>query len=125
MQLQVELRILSVSSPKLLGIRFLLKAQHNIVREAHDDHVAMRPLLTPRLDPGFRTGFDQGEASIKRWMRPFTRTKAAGLTPISRRPHPHCALEDHSHDVANIALGFRREIERLQPQLDREWNPFA
>src|SRR5450755_4534620 len=37
--------------PKLLGIRFLLKAQHDIVRESHDDHVAMRPLLTPRLDP--------------------------------------------------------------------------
>src|SRR3984885_9082060 len=44
-------RVFSVSSPKLLGIRFLLKAQHDIVREAHDDHVAMRSLLTPLLDP--------------------------------------------------------------------------
>jgi hypothetical protein len=52
MQLQVELpHSLGEFHPKLLGIRFLPKAQHNIVRESHDDHVAMRPLLTPRLDP--------------------------------------------------------------------------
>src|SRR6202795_5162995 len=52
MQLQVELpHSLGEFHPKLLGIRFLLKAQHDIVRESHDDHVAMRSLLTPRLDP--------------------------------------------------------------------------
>ena len=33
------------------GIRLHLEAHHDVIGEAHDDHVAARPLLTPRLDP--------------------------------------------------------------------------
>jgi hypothetical protein len=36
---------------ELIGIRLLLKAQHDIISESHHDHVAVRALPTPRLDP--------------------------------------------------------------------------
>src|SRR5208337_1692051 len=52
MQLQVELpHSLGEFCPKLVGIRFHLEAQHDIVSETHDDYVPVRPLPTPRLDP--------------------------------------------------------------------------
>src|ERR1700758_1308691 len=52
MQLQVELpHSFGEFRPKLFGIRLDLEAQHDIVRESHHDHIAMRPLPTPRLNP--------------------------------------------------------------------------
>jgi hypothetical protein len=51
MQLQVELpHSLGEFRPKLIGIRFPLKAQHDIVRKAHHDDISLRSLPTPRLD---------------------------------------------------------------------------
>jgi hypothetical protein len=74
MQFQVKLpHSLGEFHPKLLGIRFLLKAQHNIVREAHDDHVAMRPLPTPRLDPQIEHVM-KIDVSQKRRCAPYPRT---------------------------------------------------
>src|SRR5207253_4728767 len=37
--------------PILFGIRFALESNHDIVSESHDDNIAVRPLLTPHLDP--------------------------------------------------------------------------
>ena len=37
--------------PKLIGIRFALESNHDVIGKAHDDYVAMCTLLTPRLDP--------------------------------------------------------------------------
>src|SRR5260370_29900307 len=52
MQFQVELpHSFGKLRPKLIGIRFAVKAHHDVVRESHDDDVAVRALLTPRLDP--------------------------------------------------------------------------
>src|SRR6266850_319655 len=52
MQFQVELpHSLGEFRPKLIGIRFAVKSNHNVIRESHHDHIAVCPLLTPRLDP--------------------------------------------------------------------------
>src|SRR5205085_9737183 len=52
MQLQVELpHSLGQLRPKLLGIRFHLEAKHDVVSETNYDHIAVRPLPTPRLGP--------------------------------------------------------------------------
>jgi hypothetical protein len=52
MQLQVELpHSLGEFRPKLVGIRFALESNHDVVSESHDDDIATYPLLTPRLDP--------------------------------------------------------------------------
>ena len=42
--------------PKLIGIRFSLKSQHDIVRETHNDDVSVRPLPSPCLDPQVEQG---------------------------------------------------------------------
>jgi hypothetical protein len=52
MQLQVELsHSFGEFRPELISIRFALESSHDVVGESHDDHIAVRPLPTPRLDP--------------------------------------------------------------------------
>src|SRR5204863_7996760 len=52
MQFQVELsHAFRKFRPELIGIRFAVKAHHDVIRESHHDHIAMRALLTPCLDP--------------------------------------------------------------------------
>src|SRR2546427_4002018 len=52
MQLQMELlHAFREFHPELIGIRLAVKSNHDIVRKAHHDDIAVPPLLTPRLDP--------------------------------------------------------------------------
>src|SRR2546429_4840548 len=52
MQFQVELpHSFREFRPELFGIPFALESNHDIVSESHDDNIAVRPLLTPHLDP--------------------------------------------------------------------------
>ena len=52
MQFQVELsHSFRKFRPKLIGIRFVPKSNHDVIRKSHDDDITVRPLLTPRLDP--------------------------------------------------------------------------
>src|SRR5882724_3959755 len=52
MQLQVELlHAFREFRPELIGIRLAVKSNHDVVRKTHHDHIAVRPLLTPCLDP--------------------------------------------------------------------------
>ena len=52
MQLQSKLRqSLAEIFEELLGDSTMLKAQHGIISEAHDDHLAIGPLCSPFLDP--------------------------------------------------------------------------
>src|ERR1700730_14790355 len=52
MQLQVELlHAFREFRPELIAIRLAVKSNHDVVRKAHHDDIAVRPLLTPRLDP--------------------------------------------------------------------------
>jgi hypothetical protein len=52
MQLQEELpHGFAEFRPELIGIRFAVKSNYDVVRKTHRDHIAVRPLLTPCLDP--------------------------------------------------------------------------
>jgi hypothetical protein len=52
MQFQVKLpHSFREFRPKLIGIRFLLESQHDIVSKAHDDHIPVSMLPSPCLDP--------------------------------------------------------------------------
>ena len=52
MQFQTEPpKALGECCPKPFGIRLGLKSQHDVIGKAHDDHVALRALLTPDPDP--------------------------------------------------------------------------
>jgi hypothetical protein len=52
MQFQAELpHAFREFRSELIGIRFAVKAHHDVVSEAHNDDIAVWPLLTPRLDP--------------------------------------------------------------------------
>src|SRR5260370_30837006 len=37
--------------PELFGLRLVLESNHDVISEAHYDHIALRSLLPPRLDP--------------------------------------------------------------------------
>src|SRR5580704_5436651 len=100
MQFQVELsHSLSEFRPKLIGLRFALKAHHDVVRESHDDDLAMRPLPTPCLDP-------QVERVVKVDVRQERRSTSALRRPfLHSYPFPilqHAGVEpflDQSHDA--------------------------
>src|SRR6266581_4203104 len=52
MQFQVELpHSFREFRPELIGIRFTLESNHDVIGESHHDHIAVRALPTPRLDP--------------------------------------------------------------------------
>ncbi len=52
MQFQIELpHSFREFRPKLIGIRFAVKAHHDVVRESHHDDITVRALLAPCLDP--------------------------------------------------------------------------
>ena len=74
MQFQVELRhSFRKFCPELIGIRFAVKAHHDVVSESHHDHIAVRPLLTPCLDP-----------QIEYVMKIDVRQKGRGTSALGR-----------------------------------------
>src|SRR6266853_4364688 len=78
MQFQVELpHAFCEFRPKLIGIRFTVKSNHDVVSKSHDDHIAMRPLPTPRLDPQveyvMKIDVRQKRRSTSALGRPFLR----------------------------------------------------
>src|SRR5438309_9244987 len=112
MQLQVELpHSLGQLRPKLLGIRFHLEAKHDVVSETHDDHIAVRPLPTPRLGP-------QVEHVMKIDVSQQRRsTSALGRTLLHTYPFPflqHASIEpflDQSHD-APVCYPMLHELDQ-------------
>src|SRR6266581_450889 len=112
MQLQVELpHSLGEFCPKLIGLRLRLKSQHDIVRETHDDHVAVRALPTPRLGP-------QIEHIMKIDVSQQRRsTSALGRTLLHSYPIPflqHASIEpflDQPHD-APICYPMLNELDQ-------------
>ena len=84
---------------ELIGIRFAVKAHHDVVSEAHDDHIAVRVLPTPCLDP-----------QVKHVMKVDVRQKRRGPATLGRpflSPYPFPILQhagfqpfrDEPHDV--------------------------
>ena len=98
MQFQVELpHSLSEFRPELFGIRFALESNHDIVSKSHDDDIAVRPLLTPRLDPQvehvMKIDVCQKRRSTPALGRPFFHSypfpilQHAGVQPFLDQPH--------------------------------------
>src|SRR5205085_4178978 len=98
MQLQVELpHSLRKFHPELIGIRFHLKAKHDIVRKTHHDDISVRPLPTPRLGPQvehvMKIDVGQERRSTPALGRPFFHSYSfpilqhAGVQPFLDQPH--------------------------------------
>src|SRR6267378_268874 len=98
MQFQVELpHSFGEFRPELIGIRFAVESHHDVIREAHDDHIAVCPLLTPRLDPQIeyvmKIDVSQKRRSTSTLGRPFLRPYSfpilqhAGVQPFLDQPH--------------------------------------
>src|SRR5882724_6018162 len=98
MQFQVELlHSFRKLRPKLIGIRFALESNHDVISKSHDDHIAVRPLLTPRLDPQIeyvmKIDVGQKRRSTSALGRPFLRPYSlpllqhAGVQPFLDEPH--------------------------------------
>ena len=105
MQFQVELlHSFRKLRPKLIGIRFALESNHDVISKSHDDHIAVCPLLTPRLDPQIeyvmKIDVGQKRRSTSALGRPFLRPYSfpilqhAGFQPFLDEPHdaPICNL---------------------------------
>src|SRR5882762_6191899 len=100
MQLQVELpHAFRELRPELIGIRLAVKSNHDVVRETHHDDLAVRPLLTPRLDPQVEPVMEINVSQQRRGTaalgRPF-------FHPYSFPILPHTGVEpflDQSHDA--------------------------
>src|SRR5271165_2565705 len=107
MQLQVELpHSFREFRPKLIGIRFAVKSNHDVVREAHHDHIAVCPLLTPRLDPQvkyvMKIDVRQKRRSTSALGRPLLHTYSF---PILQHAGPQPFLDEpHDASVCNPML---------------------
>src|SRR6266404_4716187 len=110
MQLQMELlHAFREFHPELIGIRLAVKSNHDVVRKTHPDHVAVRPLLTPRLDPQVEHVMEINVSQQRRGTaalgRPF-------FHPYSFPILQHTGVEpflDQSHDapIGNPVLAGR------------------
>src|SRR5882762_9804867 len=98
MQLQVELlHSFREFRPELFGIRLAVKSNHDVVRKTHPDDIAVRPLLTPRLDPQIEYLVEVNVSQPRRCTatlgRPLVRPYSfpilqhAGIQPFLDPPH--------------------------------------
>src|SRR5215469_2540066 len=98
MQFQVELsHSLGEFRPKLVGIRFHLKAKHDVVRETHHDDLTVSALPTPRLNPQIehvmQVDVSQQRRGTSALGRPFFHAYSfpilqhAGVEPFLDQPH--------------------------------------
>jgi len=141
MQLQVELlHSFGKFRPKLIGIRFAVKAHHDVVREAHHNHIAVRALLTPCLIPQveyiMKIDVRQKRRSTSAlgcpFLHPYTLPilQHAGIQPFLNEPHnaPVCnPMLDELHKAfvgKPIEKAFDVQIEhpvhflRQQPRVE-------
>src|SRR5882762_2480506 len=142
MQLQVELlHAFREFRPELIGIRLAVKSNHDIVRETHHDDIAVRPLLTPRLDPQVEhvMEIDVGQqrrctTALRRSFLhpyPFPILQHAGVEPFLDQSHdaPICnPVLDELHQpfvgkpiekVANIQIEHPVHLSRQQSRIER------
>src|ERR1700746_2021069 len=98
MQFQVELsHSFRKFRPKLIGIRFALESNYDVIRKSHHDDIAVRTLLTPCLDPQIeyvmKIDVRQKRRSTSPWGRPFFHPYSfpilqhAGIQPFLDEPH--------------------------------------
>jgi len=115
MQFQIELpHSFGKFRPELIGIRFAVKAHHDVIGESHDDYVAVRPLLTPRLGP-----------QIEYVMKIDVRQKRRGTSALRRsffRPYPFPILQ---HAGIQPFLDEPHNAPVRNPVLDEFHQPFV
>src|SRR5215471_423191 len=115
MQFELELsESLLQLCPEPLGIRLDLEAQHDVIGEPHHDHVAVRPLLSPCLDP-----------QVKDIVEIDVRQKRRGTTAL-RRPflHPQ-VFPILQHAGVQPFLGEPHDAPVRNPVLDELDEPFV
>src|SRR6266404_4496831 len=92
MQFQVELpHAFGKFRPKLVGIRFVPKSNHDVIRKSHHDHVTVRSLLSPCLDPQvecvMKIDVRQKRRSTSALRRSFPILQHARIEPFLDQPH--------------------------------------
>src|SRR5216684_2688191 len=115
MQFQVELpHSFGEFRPKLIGIRFAVESNHDVVRESHDDDIAVRPLPTPRLGP-----------QVKYVMKIDVRQKRRGTSALGRpflHAYPFPILQ---HAGSQPFLDQPHDAPICNPMLDELHQPFV
>src|SRR6266436_272570 len=115
MQFQVELsHSFREFRPELIGIRFAVKAHHDVIGKSHHDHIAVCALLTPRLDP-------QIEYVMKIDVRQKRRSTAALGRPFLC-PYPFPILQ---HARVEPFLDQPHDAPVCDPVLDELHQPFV
>src|SRR6266404_172024 len=121
MQFQVELsHSFRKFRPELFGIRFAVKAHHDVVRVSHHDDLAVRALPTPCLDPQIKyvmkIDVRQKRRSTATLRRPFFHSYSF---PILQHAGPQPFLDEpHDAPVCNPVLDelhkpfVRKSIEK-------------
>ena len=75
-RMQFELKLpkpLGKFRSKLFGIRFVLEPNHDVVRVPHDDHIAVRLLSTPCLNPQIERVMEIDIRQQRRRRSPYTK----------------------------------------------------
>src|SRR6266436_3136830 len=142
MQFQVELlHSFHEFCPELVGIRFALESNHDVISKSHDDNIAVRPPLTPHLDPQIeyvmKIDVRQKRRSTSALGRPLFHTYSfpvlqhAGVQPFLDEAHdaPICnpVLDELHKPFVRKAIekGFDVQIEhpvhfsRQQSRIER------
>jgi hypothetical protein len=115
MQFQAELsKPLGEFRQKLLGIRFALEANHDVVRVPHDNHIAARLLSTPCLSPQIE---DVMEIDIRQQRR---------CTAALRRPFLHAySFPILQHARVQPFLDEPHDAPVRDAMLDELYKPFV
>ena len=115
MQFQVELpHSFGEFRPKLIGIRFAVKSNHDVIRVSHHDQIAVCTLLTPRLDP-----------QVEYVMKIDVRQKRRGTSALGRpflRPYSFPILQ---HAGSQPFLDKPHDAPVCYPVLDELHKPFV
>src|SRR5467141_1435671 len=121
MQFQIELpHSFRKFRSELIGIRFAIESNHDVIREAHDDDITVCPLLTPRLDPQIeyvmKIDVGQKRRSTSALGRPFLRPYSfpilqhAGVQPFLDEPHNAPICDPVLHELHKPFV--RKAIEK-------------
>src|SRR6202795_449529 len=114
-QFQMELlHSLREFRSELIGIRLAVKSNHDVVCITHHDNVAVRPLLTPRLDP-------QVEHVMKIYVGQQRRSTAALGRPFFRA----CSSPILQHARVEPFLDQPHDAPVRNPVLDELHQPFV
>src|SRR5713101_7535746 len=115
MQFQVELpHAFRKFCPKLLGIRFAVESNHDVIRKSHHDHIAVRTLLTPCLNP-----------QVECVMKIDVRQKRRSTFPLGR-PFLHpCSFPILQHARVEPLLDQPHDASVCDPVLDEFHKPFV